>query len=60
MFRIFMGIMFGIYLEQRYALPNLVYNAKQADQYLRENYKLKKNDDSEKEDSEKDENTGDV
>ena len=50
MYRFFVGIVVGIFLEQRYKLPNVETNLKVFDLYIRENYQLerKEEDDNNK------------
>ena len=42
MYRFFIGIIVGVYLEQRYKLPNVEEKLKELDVYVRENYKIEK------------------
>lgn len=45
MYQFIFGVVIGVYLEQRYKLPNVEDKIKDIDKYIRENYKIEKKDD---------------
>ena len=48
MYRFFLGVVFGIYLEQQYKLPNVITQFKELEKYMVKNYPLEPKDDDSK------------
>ncbi len=47
MYRFILGVVFGVYLEQQYKLPNVLLQLKEFEKYLVKNYKIKPKDSDE-------------
>ena len=45
MYRFILGVVFGIYLELQYKLPNVLIQFKELEKYLAKNYKIEPKDD---------------